>query len=178
MASELVPRLEKLISTLQQTGLQQSNLPLYQVIYNLIKAIIQQQAASAAAISGGSSGGGLANQHYLTHQNDLAQLPQSRNLLAGTDVTFDDSVFGERTVNVTVAADEIFLTGADETATLPNSRELLAGTGITFDDSVANERTVNASGVGGSEWSVLTNGNVTNPELVFAAGDVIMLHVP
>lgn len=179
MASDLVPRLEKLISTLQQTGLQQSNQPLYQVIYNLIKAIIQSNNAAAAAISGGSGGGGLANQHYLTHQNDLAQLPQSRELLAGTNVNFDDSVFGERTIDVTVSSlTEVFLTGADEVATLPNSRELLAGTGITFDDSIANERTISAPSVGGSEWSVLTNGDVTNPELVFAGGDVIMLHTP
>ena len=27
-------------------------------------------------------------------------------------------------------------------------------------------------------WSVLTTGNVINPELIFAGGDVIMTHVP
>lgn len=28
------------------------------------------------------------------------------------------------------------------------------------------------------DWSVLTNGDVTNPELIFAGGDVIMLKIP
>jgi hypothetical protein len=30
------------------------------------------------------------------------------------------------------------------------------------------------SGGGGSQWSVLTNGDATTPELIFADGDVIM----
>lgn len=176
MASELIPRLEKLISTLQQTNLQFTNQPLYQVIYNLIKAVIQALSATNAAISGGSGGGGLANQPYLTHQNAIVTLPQSRQLLAGDNVTFDDSVFGERTVDVPLAQE--FLTGQDETATLPNSRNLLAGTGITFDDTVPNERTINSAAGSFVEWSVLTNGVVDNPELVFAGGDVIMTHIP
>lgn len=28
------------------------------------------------------------------------------------------------------------------------------------------------------EWSVLTNGNVATPELIFANGDVIMVRIP
>jgi hypothetical protein len=73
-----------------------------------------------------------------------------------------------------------FLTVEDETANFPNSRQLLPGTNITFDDTVAGERTINATGGsgGGSEWSVLTNGVVLNPELVYALGDVIMTHIP
>lgn len=175
MATEEFPRLERLISTLQQTGLQFTNQPLYQVIYNLIKAVIQALSATDAVISGGSGGGGLANQPYLTHTNALAQLPQSRQLLSGDNVVFDDSVFGERTVDVPL--EQVFLTGDDETATLPNSRQLLAGTGISFDDTVPNERTISATGAG-VEWSVLTNGDAVNPELIFAGGDVIMTHVP
>jgi hypothetical protein len=35
-----------------------------------------------------------------------------------------------------------------------------------------------AMGGGGSEWSVLTNGDEASPELIFAAGDVIMLEFP
>lgn len=176
MASNLIPRLEKLISTLQQTGLQQTNQPLYQVIYNLIKAVIQALDFTQAEISGGGGGGGLANQPYLTHQNAIVALPQSRQLLAGDNVTFDDSVFGQRTVDVPLAQE--FLTGQDETATLPNSRNLLAGTGITFDDTTPNERTISSAAGSFVTWSVLTNGDVLNPELVFAGGDVIMLHVP
>lgn len=75
-------------------------------------------------------------------------------------------------------ADADFITWTDESTLLPNSRNLLAGTGITFDDSIANERTINSSAGVATEWSVLTNGEVTNPELVFAGGDVVMLHIP
>lgn len=71
-----------------------------------------------------------------------------------------------------------FLTSSDESADFPNSRELLAGVGIAFDDTVANARTINATAPGFVEWSVLTNGNVINPELIFAGGDVVMTHTP
>lgn len=126
--------LGRLQAVLLSSGLQQTNPALYQVITQLINAVIQGLAEAATAGGSGSGGGALSDQHYLTHQNDLANLPQSRQLLAGTGITFDDSVFGERTVN------------ADEQL--------------------------------GREWSVLTNGDATNPELVFAGGDVIMVHTP
>lgn len=71
-----------------------------------------------------------------------------------------------------------YITENDETSLLPNSRQLLAGTGIVLDDSVAGELTVSTVGAGGAEWSVLTNSNSDNPELIFADGDVIMTHTP
>ena len=172
---QIIKRLGKLQSILLQSNLQQTNQPLYQVINQLIQAIIDSNVG-VVEITGGGGGGPLSNQPYLTHQNAQVALPQSRQLLAGDNVTFDDSVLFERTVDVPL--EQEFLTGADETATLPNSRELLAGTGITFDDTVPNERTINASGGTGPEWSVLTNGDAINPELIFAGGDVIMTHVP
>lgn len=42
----------------------------------------------------------------------------------------------------------------------------------TISSSVATIITVE------KEWSVLTNGNVASPELIFAGGDVIMTHTP
>lgn len=90
--------LSRLQSVLLTSGLQQSNPALYQVITQLIQAVIQGLAETNETISGGGSGS-LSNQHYLTHSNDLVALPQSRQLLAGTGISFDDSVFGERTVN-------------------------------------------------------------------------------
>lgn len=170
----LVNRLNKLLTTLNTSGLQQSNPPLYQVIKELIGAVLQS-ANGTIQITGGGGGGPLSDQHYLTHQNDLVALPQSRQLLSGDNVNFDDSVFGERTVDVPL--EQEFLTASDETATLPNSRELLAGTGISFDDSVANERTIN-NDVPDREWSVLTDGDPVNPEIIFAGGDVVMTHTP
>lgn len=47
---------------------------------------------------------------YLTVDNETADLPNSRRLMAGTDVTFDDTVPGERTINV--AAEGSGLVGA------------------------------------------------------------------
>lgn len=38
---------------------------------------------------------------YLTHSDESVALPNSRRLLAGTNVTFDDSVPNERTINTT-----------------------------------------------------------------------------
>ena len=69
-----------------------------------------------------------------------------------------------------------FLTWSDQASSLPNSRNLIAGSGITFDDTIINERTI--ASVGGAEWSVLTNGSIEYPELIFADGDVIMTHIP
>lgn len=119
--------LDRLQSWLLTSELQRSNPPLFQLISQLIKSL-KDLTAQINAITGGSSGG-LASGTYLTWtlQNTL----------------------------------------------LPNSKQLLAGDFIAFDDTVAFERTVS-----GSEWSVLTNGDVTNPELIFADGDVIMTHVP
>jgi hypothetical protein len=46
------------------------------------------------------SGAGLIDQlDILTHSDESASLPNSRRLLAGTNVTFDDSVANERTIN-------------------------------------------------------------------------------
>lgn len=44
---------------------------------------------------------------YLTAGNESATLPNSRRLLAGTNVTFDDSVANQRTVNVADAVNYI-----------------------------------------------------------------------
>lgn len=173
---QIVKRLGKLQSILLQSDLQRTNQPLYQVINQLIQAIIDSNVGLLDVTGGGGGGGGLSNQPYLTHQNAQVALPQSRQLLAGDNVNFDDSVLFERTVDVPL--DQEFLTGQDETATLPNSRNLLAGTGITFDDTVPNERTINSASGGFVEWSVLSNGDVDNPELIFAGGEVIMLHMP
>lgn len=171
----IILRLNKLLTVLNTSGLQQSNPPLYQVIKQLIQALLDSNLGVVEIINGGSGGGGIVNEPYLTHQNALVDLPQSRQLLAGDNVNFDDSVFGERTVDVLLA--QTFLTVANETATLANSRRVLAGTGISFDDTVANVRTINAT-VPDREWSVLTNGDAVNPEPVYAGGDIVMTHTP
>lgn len=129
-------KLDGLKSQLQTSGLQHKDLPLFQVIIGLIDALrtlaIQLTGLPSAPVAGGSIG----------------------SLLTRTYLTTDD-----------------------ETATLPNSVQLLAGSNINFDDTIPNQRTISATSMG-SEWSVLTNGDLVYPELIFAGGDVIMLHTP
>lgn len=51
----------------------------------------------------------LAGQDFLTHSDESAALPNSRELLAGTNITFDDTVANERTVNAVAGADYVVM---------------------------------------------------------------------
>lgn len=169
---EIISRLRTQLVT---SGLQKRDNPLFQVINQLIGLL--QDVGNKAETDLNNVTTTLVDADYITWSDESTLLPNSRELLPGDNVTFDDSVANERTIDVTVPTlNQVFLTGADEVATLPNSRELLAGSGIAFDDSIANERTI--SSTGGAEWSVLTNGEIDNPELIFIGGDVIMGHTP
>lgn len=175
----IAERLDRLQSILLTSGLQQKDQPLYQVISQLIGAVRDSNKAVVAAV-GPPGGGPISDKTYVTTTNELASLPSSSQIIAGDHVSFDTSIFGQLRIDILLdfIIDAAILTASDESANFPNSRQLLAGSGISFDDSVPNERTVNATGSGGSEWSVLTNGDATNPELIFAGGDVIMTHIP
>lgn len=177
---QIIQKLGKLRTALLTSGLSQTNQPLFQVINQLIQAVIDSNSG-VVEITGGSSGGGsLSDRTYLTSSDELASLPQSSQLIAGDHVSFDTSVFGQLRIDILLdfIINAAFLTSDDESADFPNSRQLLAGSGISFDDSVANERTISVSGGDHPEWSVLTNGDPVNPELIFAGGDVIMTHMP
>lgn len=71
----------------------------------------------------------------------------------------------------------VWLTGlTDEAIDDRVAALLVAGTGITltYDDG-ANTLTIVADGSGGTRWEPLTNGDYSNPELIFVAGDVVMV---
>lgn len=177
---QIIKNLNKLQSTLLTSGLSQTNQPLYEVINRLIQAVIDSNRG-VVDITGGSSGGGpLSDKTFVTTTNELASLPNSSQLIAGDHVSFDTSVFGQLRIDILLdfIINATFLTATDESADFPSSRQLLAGSGIAFDDTVPNERTISSSGGSGAEWSVLTNGELINPELIFAGGDVIMTHIP
>jgi hypothetical protein len=178
---QIIKRLSKLQSTLLTSGLSQSNQALYQVINQLIQAVIDSNVGVVEITGGGGGGGPLSDRTFVTTTDELATLPNSSQIIAGDHVSFDTSVFGQLRIDILLdfIINAAFLTSDDESANFPNSRQLLAGTNITFDDTVPNERTINASG-GGTfvEWSVLTNGDAASPELIFAGGDVIMTHIP
>lgn len=87
---QIAKRLDKLKSQLLTSGVQQSNQPLWQVISQLIDSLKEVNAATINQISGGGGGGGLSNQTYLTHQNDLVALPNSRQLWPGFGIQLND----------------------------------------------------------------------------------------
>lgn len=122
--------LDRLRAQLLASGIQQSNNALFQVIEQLIKELRKTTNTAVAASSSGS-----------------------------------------------IASSLTLLTSTNQAASLPNSRQLIAGANITFDDTVVNERTISTAS-GAVEWSVLTDGDLIEPELIYAGGEVIMTHVP
>ena len=120
----------RLFTQLLNTGLQNKDNPLYQLISQIIDALKTLTASTGVpGSSSGGSGSSLAGQSYVTVNNDTAVLPNSRQAIAGDFMSLDISNPGQ----------------------------------IVFSPS---------------EWSVLTNGDAINPELIYADGDVIMIHTP
>jgi hypothetical protein len=97
---DIVRRLGKLQSTLLTSGLQQRDQPLYQVINQLIKAVIDASSDTIATIDSGGGGGATSDDTFITVDDELATLPQSSQLVAGDNVTFDTSVFGQLRIDV------------------------------------------------------------------------------
>ena len=143
---QIIQRLNKLQTTLLQSGIQQTNQPLYQVITQLIQAV-RDSNTGVVEITGGSGGGPLSDKTFVTTSDELATLPSSSQIIAGDHVSFDTTTFGQLVIDILLdfIIDATLLTSTDESADFPNSRNLLAGTDIAFDDTVANERTVNST---------------------------------
>lgn len=96
------PDLDRLLSILNTSGLQMKDQPLYQVIKQLIEAVRQFQSITNASITGsGNIVTGLENADFLTHADDSVLLPNSRQLIAGTNVSFDDTIVNQRVINAT-----------------------------------------------------------------------------
>lgn len=71
-------------------------------------------AGGALTIAASGGGGGApTTATYLTATNETGTLANSRQLLAGTNVTFDDATPGQRTVNATGGAWAPLATGAE-----------------------------------------------------------------
>ena len=120
------------------------------------------------------------NSLYQTVQILIDRLTQYQGFVETNIVQQIDEAVGDISIpsGDFATKEATYLTKDDETTDLPNSVQILAGSNISFDTSVANALTINATGssVSNEEWSVLTNGDVTNPELIYANGDVIMVH--
>lgn len=94
--------IDRLTTWLNQSNTQEKNNPLYQTIFYLIRAVKELQTETQDAISSiPIPVTGLEDLDFLTHSDESAILPNSRQLIAGTNVSFDDTVVNQRTVNVT-----------------------------------------------------------------------------
>lgn len=100
--------LDRLQSQLLTSGLQQRNSALYQVIDELIKYIrTLNQATFGISTGGGSGGGGIANDTFITVANETATLPNSRQLVAGDNITLDISNPGQIIISASLTQDVI-----------------------------------------------------------------------
>lgn len=100
----IIKRLVKLQSILLVSGLQQTNQPLYQVINQLIQAVTDSLTSvlTVAEDASGGSGTVTGDQTFITVGDELATLPNSNQLVAGDNVSFDTSVIGQLRIDVAV----------------------------------------------------------------------------
>lgn len=132
-----VPDFERLYAKLNNTKLQTTNPPAWELVKELIRLLVQFAKAVTGTVNGQTT------------------------VLEG---------FRLRT----------YLTTANEASFFPNSRQLLAGSGITFDDTISNVRTINATGGGGGSHydCPLSDGDLVAADLIYAAGECIIVQVP
>jgi hypothetical protein len=83
------PTLDRLKSQLLNSGIQQKNSALYQVIDQLIDALRQTVEATIVSTGGGSGGGGVLTQPFITWTNATGVLPNSKQLVAGPGIQFN-----------------------------------------------------------------------------------------
>jgi hypothetical protein len=97
-----LPDWRKLIPTLTATQQQSRDYLLYQTIIRMLETSQQSQEVLNGGIGDVSiTVATLADAAYLTAENESADLPNSRQLLAGTNITFDDTVVNQRTISAT-----------------------------------------------------------------------------
>lgn len=99
------PDFAHLFGLLASSKTQQSNNALYETIFLLIRST--EQARDALVVNDNDSGNTLSQLlgvTYLTVDDETSLLINSRRLLAGTNVTFNDAIAGQRTINVSASA--------------------------------------------------------------------------
>jgi hypothetical protein len=141
------PDYAHLFGILANTRLQQTNNALYETIYLLIKEVTQSQNSFVVVNNNqAQSLLQLLGVTYLTVNDETQLLINSRKLLAGLGITFDDTVPGRRTVNASGAglgywtpltdghpdeADLIFANGEAIAVNVPNNAPLPSATTYT-----------------------------------------------
>ncbi len=98
----------QLITQLNNAKISVTNNALYQTIKGLIDGTRGNQDKIIILESGAGGQSNINNKtQFLLAEPAPSSLPLSRELLAGTNVAFDDTVTNERTVNVTVPTIEV-----------------------------------------------------------------------
>jgi len=107
-----LPDIKKLKTSLQQSNLQETDRALFQTISLLIDWLGQYQVLVNASFGGAPGGGsGLNNATFITVVNETVLLPNSKQLNAGDQIEFDDSVPGIRTINALAYPPQLGFTG-------------------------------------------------------------------
>ena len=83
--------IDRLKGQLLTSGLSQKDQPLFQIINALIEGV-RQSLGGVQELSGGSGGGGsVLGQSFITKNNDQVALPNSRQILPGSGIGFNDN---------------------------------------------------------------------------------------
>lgn len=105
------PDYAHLFTVLSNSKTQQSDNALYQTIFLLIKEVTQSKDSFIVVNNNLSDSlTQLLNVSYLTINNETALLINSRRVLAGLGIVFDDSVPGIRTINANGAGNNFYWT--------------------------------------------------------------------
>lgn len=94
------PDFSSLFASLTNSKTQVQNYSLYQTIFFLIQNTSKSRDLLVAAVDTiNEEISAILASSFLTENDETAEFPNSRQLLAGTGITFDDTVAGARTVN-------------------------------------------------------------------------------
>jgi hypothetical protein len=142
--------IDRLKAQLLISGIQQTNPPLFQVIDQLIEFL--QSSVKTSSKQGPGGGTGVSNQTFLTSNNESGTLPNSRKLIAGDAIEFDDTTPGEKTVNVKVDGVSVLLNLSNELSAVGG------GGGSLVRESTSFQTGIIASGATGSGSFTVTGG--------------------
>jgi hypothetical protein len=94
------PDFSSLFTSLSNSKVQTQNYSLYQTIFFLINNTSKARDLLLASIDTiNEQISGILASSFLTIDDETADFPNSRQLLAGIGITFDDTVPGARTIN-------------------------------------------------------------------------------
>jgi hypothetical protein len=140
--------LSRILTILNNSGIQKDNLALYQVIKSLIDGTSQIQNQVTVQFSNLNTSltntftyGLAADKANYKPQSTIGGLVFYYETDTGNLYLFDRGTDTWESIGAPI--DATYLTETDESADLPNSRRVLEGVGIDFNDATANVRVVN-----------------------------------